>query len=162
MEYFEEVLDRKTGELVTGSKGDWITVTELGLLNGVGRREVRTILRHMEVLVTEGAARHQRHRLTSWVVERGWGKRIERKGQVPFDVLGPDVREWIAERWEQTKDDIASEATSQSLTARAALEAFKASRHRHDLTVQAAVSPGGGELACRSFSRADPDGDRDG
>lgn len=140
MEYFDDVLDRTTGELKTISKGDWITVTELGTLYRVGRREVRTVLRHMGVLVTEGAARHQRHRLAAWVVQREWGKRIEKKGRVPFDVLGPDVRAWIGERWEQTKDDIASEATAPSLLARAALEDFKATRDRKDLPVQAAVS----------------------
>jgi hypothetical protein len=139
MEYFDEILDRSTGELVTVSKGDWITVTELGEVFGVKRREVRTMLRKMGVLVTEGAATHQRHRLAAWVVQQGWGKRIEKRGAIPFDVVSPELRQWIAERWEQTKDDIASEATSRSLVAREALLDFQSSRNRPDLTVQQKV-----------------------
>ncbi|MGN6489080.1 MAG: hypothetical protein ACTHLT_14860 [Devosia sp.] len=97
MEYFDEIFDRRTGELIKVSVGEWTTVTELGELHGVGRMRVRTILREMGVLQIEGAARHQRHRLAPWVVQRGWGKRIEKKGTVPFDVVGPELRAWVAE-----------------------------------------------------------------
>ena len=40
MEYFDEVLDRRTGELVAIATGSWITITELGDLHQVGRREM--------------------------------------------------------------------------------------------------------------------------
>jgi len=47
MHYTAEVLDRATGDLKEVSLGEWITVTELGELYGVGRRKVRSILHHM-------------------------------------------------------------------------------------------------------------------
>lgn len=138
MEYFDEVLDRKTGELTKVSMGDWITLTELGSLYGVGKREVRTVLRKLGVVEVEGAATHQRHRLAAWVVQRGWGKRIERRNKKPFDVVGPDLRVWIEERWVQAVEDIASEATAPSLQARAALADFNA-RRSTALTTQQSI-----------------------
>ncbi|RYG86409.1 MAG: hypothetical protein EON59_10075, partial [Alphaproteobacteria bacterium] len=140
MEYFEEVLDRRSGELVPVSKGDWITVSELGELHGVGRREVRTILRKMGVLHVEASASHGRHRLAKWIVEEGWGRRIERKGEYPFDVVGPKLREWIDTRWDATFQALMQEASNSSLVARAALAAFTSSRLTGELSVQQAVS----------------------
>lgn len=140
MEYFEEVFDRRTGELQKVSQGDWVTITELGQLYGVGPRQVRTILRKMEVLVVEGTATHQRHRLAGWVVHQGWGRRIEKKGTVPFDVVGPDLQGWIASRWGRTVTEIASETSAAARCARASLDAFKKTRMSGDLEIQPAVS----------------------
>lgn len=139
MEFFEEVFDRKTGELQKVSQGDWITITELGQLHGVGPRQVRTILRKMEVLVVEGAATHQRHRLAGWVVHQGWGRRIEKRGTVPFDVVGTELQAWIASRWSGTVAEIARETTAASTKARADLEAFKKTRLSGDLEIQPSV-----------------------
>ena len=138
MEYFDEVLDRKTGELTKVSMGDWITITELGDLYGAGRREVRTVLRELGVLEAEDTATHQRHRIAAWVVQRGWGKRVQRRGKVPFDVVGPDLRVWVNERWTQAVDDLASQTTAPSLQARAALADFNALRLT-TLTVQQSI-----------------------
>jgi hypothetical protein len=140
MEYIEEVFDRKTGELQKVSKGDWITITELGQLHRVGSRQVRTILRKMGVLVVEGAASHQRHRLAAWVVQREWGRRIERRGTVPFDVVGPELQDWVACRWEKMVADIDRETSAPAMQARRDLEAFKKTRLSGDLEIQPAVS----------------------
>lgn len=140
MEYFEEVLDRRSGELVTVSQGEWITVSELGELYGVGRREVRTILRKMGVLDVEDSATHGRHRLAKWITEEGWGRRIERKGKIPFDVIGPKLREWIALRWDTTLQLLQQEASKPSLRARSELAAFTSSRLTGKLSVQEGVS----------------------
>lgn len=129
MEYTQELLDRKTGELATISLGDWITLTELGELYGVGRRQVRSVLRAMDFLHVEGASSHQRHRLSNWVVDRGWGRRIERKGTIPFDVIGPDARSWIAERWSATVAALEAAKSAPVLDAQAALDAFRTERN---------------------------------
>lgn len=140
MEYFSEVLDRKTGTLNRISMGDWITITELGELYGLGKREVRDVLRRLDVMVIEGAERHQRHRLASWVVERGWGKRIERRGTVPFDVVGPELRSWISDRWQQALDDKKRQENAAVVEAAEALARFNSNRIHDDLTAQEAVS----------------------
>ncbi|MBB4171594.1 hypothetical protein [Rhizobium sp. BK538] len=62
MIYVEEILDRKTGELVSVDKGDWITITELATLLGLGRRQATTVLRHLDFLQIEGVGRESRHR----------------------------------------------------------------------------------------------------
>jgi hypothetical protein len=138
MEYFQEVLDRGTGELTTISKGNWITVSELADLYGVGPREARTILREMGVLVVEGTATHARHRLASWTVGDGWGQRIERRGKVPFDSIGPELRKWIEERWAETRETLAAEMGKTALEARGALSNFNATR-LYPLRVQEAI-----------------------
>ncbi|MEO3387088.1 hypothetical protein [Mesorhizobium sp. CAU 1741] len=140
MEYFNEILDRKTGTLSRVSQGDWITITELGDLYDMGKREVRDILRRLEVLVVEGAERHRRHRLARWVVERGWGRRIEAKGTHPFDVVGPELRQWLSSRWQQALQDKAREATASTVEAARALAHFNGNRLNGDLTVQQSVS----------------------
>ncbi|SEQ52079.1 hypothetical protein SAMN05428969_3342 [Devosia sp. YR412] len=140
MEYFDEVFDRKTGELHKVSKGDWITITELGQLRGMGPRRVRTILRKMGVLVVEGAASHHRHRLAAWVLQKGWGKRIEKRGTVPFDVVGPELQDWAASRWDGMVADIDLETSAASTEALADLKAFKKTRLSGDLDTQPAIS----------------------
>lgn len=139
MEYFDEVLDRSSGELIRVSRGDWIAVTELGQLHGVGPRKTRTILRAMDVLQVEGAEKHQRHRLTAWVVQRGWGRRIEKRGAVPFDVVGPALRAWVDERWEETTRRLSRAAGQKAVYAREALHRFTETRSGRELSVQQAV-----------------------
>lgn len=128
MEYFTEVLDRSSGELRTVSRGDWVPITELGAMYGAGRRETRTILRAMGFLHVEGGGSHQRHRLCPWVVERGWGKRHERKHAAPFDVVGPDARAWIAARWGDTVAALEANKGEPVKEAAVALEAFREER----------------------------------
>lgn len=128
MEYFAEVLDRSSGELKTVSRGDWVPITEFGAMYGARRRETRTILRSMGFLNVEGGGAHQRHRLCEWVVERGWGKRIERKHAAPFDVVGPDGRAWIAARWAETITAIEAKKSDPVREAASAFEAFRKDR----------------------------------
>jgi len=131
MLYTSQVLDRKTGELVTIDNGDWITITELGELYNTGSRRTRTILRNMDFLQVEGGGKQHRHRLSPWVTDRGWGKRIQTKGAIPFDVIGPDARSWIAERWSQTVALIEEEQNAPIREAKAALEAFRDERNSY-------------------------------
>lgn len=77
MIYTEQLLDRKTGELVTVERGDWTTIAELGELFGWGRRQTTTILRKMGFMQAEGGGRDARHRIAQWIVERGWGRPID-------------------------------------------------------------------------------------
>ena len=133
MEYKDEIFNRKTGEFEIISKGDWITVSELGALYDVGPRKVREILRHMGFLHVEGARIHQRHRLARWVTDRDWGKRLSRttgKAQIPFDVIGPEAREWIAERWDQTREQIDAQQSCLAKEASAHLERFRDHRNQ--------------------------------
>ncbi|TGT59469.1 hypothetical protein EN813_028105 [Mesorhizobium sp. M00.F.Ca.ET.170.01.1.1] len=129
MEYFDEVLDRKTGELVRVSKGEWITITEMAMSFGVGPRKARAILREMGVLQIEDRGGHCRQRLARWVVQRGWGKHLQPKGRYPFDVIGPEAQQWIAERWAETVDKLHAQ-TLQGGCGRAAsaLQQFKTRR----------------------------------
>lgn len=137
MEYFSDVLDRSTGELVSVSIGDYVTITELGDLYRFGKREVRSVLRHLGVLQVEGA--HGRHRLSAWVVDRGWGKRIEKRGKPPFDVVGPELRSWVAERWDAAVEELDRAATGPASEAAAALLRFQTERSM-TLTIPQSVS----------------------
>ena len=138
--YTEEVLNRSTGEMETISLGHWVTVTELGELQGVGRNRVRAILRELDFLAVEGGGRYQRHRITRWAVDRGYGKRIERSAKVanPFDVISPAGRIWIEERWSAAVTAIQERDTPDTLHAKDALERFQASR-KHKLKIEEAV-----------------------
>lgn len=129
MEYFDEVLDRKTGELVRISKGEWITITEMATSFGVGPKKARAVLREMGVLQIEDRGGHCRQRLAPWVVQRGWGKRHEPKGRYPFDVIGPQAQQWIAERWVRTSNELqAKNLKGEVGRAASALQQFKALR----------------------------------
>ncbi|MBN9333010.1 MAG: hypothetical protein J0I64_06025, partial [Devosia sp.] len=124
MEYVTEVIDRQTGELVTVSQGNWITVSELGECYGVGRKEIRQVLVKMELLQPEGAPDHTRYRLAHWAVEAGLGKRVERKGRIPFDTISPLGQEWIAARWDSVKSSLEDVKTVMVRSAEAALNRF--------------------------------------
>lgn len=129
MLYTSQLLDRKTGELVLVEDGDWITITELAELHSVGPRRIRTILRHMDFLQIEGGGRQHRHRLCPWVTAKGWGKRIQAKGTIPFDVISPLARDWIAERWSQATSSLELQENSPAAEAKAALESFRDGRN---------------------------------
>lgn len=143
MQYTEEALDRSTGELVTRSIGDWITVTELGELYGVSRIRVRAVLRHMDFLYVTGGQAHQRHRLTPWVVQAGYGKFIPAKKasrRYPFDVISPTGQQWICERWAGAVAALDAQASKPLLSeARAALDAFQQRPGRAPLNAQGQV-----------------------
>ncbi|ACL62231.1 hypothetical protein [Methylobacterium nodulans] len=145
MLYTDEIIDRKKGELVTISKGNWITVTELGQLYGAGPRQTRAILRQMDFLGVEGGGNHDRHRIQTWAVDRGFGRRIipRAKGGYPFDVISPEGQKWIAEQW-STAVAALEAATSSPITEEAAiqLQLYETERERNKLTklsVQAQV-----------------------
>lgn len=138
MEYFQEVLDRSAGKLIKVSQGDWITITELGEIKGAGKRETRAILREMGFLVVEGHGRNARHRLASWVTDRNWGRRINRKGCYPFDVVGPDARKWIDRQWRTAADKIA-DLSAQATAAQRHLAAFLACRRDPEMPSQEQV-----------------------
>ncbi|QRM42813.1 hypothetical protein [Rhizobium sp. BG4] len=142
MNYVEEILDRKTGELVSVDKGDWITIAELARFLGFGRRRATTVLRHLDFLQIEGVGRDSRHRIADWVVQRGWGKRLHRKtDKFPFDVIGPDAVQWIKERWQGAVTAIERETFSGPVAeAKAALDGFQAAYGRKEMTVQMEVS----------------------
>lgn len=141
MIYTQEILDRMTGELVTVDKGDWITIAELATAFSVGRRRATTVLRQMDFLQVEGGGRDCRHRIADWVVQRGWGKRLKRRGdKFPFDVISPEAVDWIKERWQATTDAIEEEGNVGRIAeARDALQSFKAHRGRDELPAQMLV-----------------------
>ncbi len=141
MNYVQEILDRKTGELVSVDQGDWITITELSCMLVVGRRRATTILRHMGFLQVEGGGRNSRHRIADWVVEKGWGKRLHRKGdKFPFDVIGPNAIPWIKERWQAASVAVEhGDNTGLVAEARDAVTTFKASRDGREPSVQMLV-----------------------
>ena len=143
MQYTEEVLDRSIGELITRPIGDWVTLTELGELYGVSRIRVRAVLRQMGFLYVTGGQAHQRHRLTPWVVQAGYGKFIPAKKasrRYPFDVISPAGQQWISERWAGAVTALDAQASKPLLSeARVALDAFQQRPGRTPLKVQGQV-----------------------
>lgn len=129
MEYFTEVIDRHTGELISVSQGSWITVSELGAAYGVGPKEIRQVLVKMELLQPEGSDNHTRYRLAPWAVEAGLGKRIERKGKIPFDTISPLGQHWIAARWEAVRSSMEDAKTASVKAAEEALSIFVEERN---------------------------------
>lgn len=130
MEYFAEVLDRKTGELVSISQGEWLTISELGTAYGLGPKEIRAVLVKMELLQPEGVS-HTRYRLTPWAVDAGLGLRIERKGKIPFDTVSPLGQAWVSERWDATIAFLESARTQGARAASKALTAFRDERNTY-------------------------------
>jgi hypothetical protein len=142
MQYTDHVFDRRTGEVVEVSAGDWITITELGELMGVSSRRIRTILREMGFLYVQGGRAHNRHRLMPWVIQCGFGRHIPAKPpkvRHPFDVIGPQGRQWIEARWADTLIAMeAKPARSAVIEAKERLDCFRAQR-LNDLNVQGCV-----------------------
>lgn len=138
MEYFQDAIDRSTGEVVRASIGDWITLTELAKGKGIGDRQVRAILAEMGFLQSEGQGRNLKLRLASWVTERGWGKRQRSFRGVEFDVVGPDACGWIEGRWDEAVAKF-NDLSSLGQTARDHLRAFRDRRLDPDMPVQQQV-----------------------
>lgn len=142
MIYTEEILDRRTGELITIDKGDWITVTEFGHSMGAGPRKVRSVLRELDFVGVEGGGTYQRHRITAWAVRQGLGRRIEpsKKGARPFDVISPEGQVWLRERWAEAFARLDHRrGRGHVAAAGAALRAFQVSRGRENMPVQESV-----------------------
>lgn len=137
LHYTEEILDRITGELVSIDKGQWITIAELAELFGVGRRQATTILREMNFLQVEGSGKDCRHRISPWVSARGWGRTNRRKSdKYPFDVISPEAVDWIMKEWPRAEEAVRRRTEELPVAeASAALEHFKTSRGRHNMTV---------------------------
>ena len=135
--YYQEILDRKTGELVSVDRGDWITLGELGQMFGMGRRQTTTILRQMNFVQVEGGGRNCRHRLCEWAELRGLGKRLHRKSdRFPFDVISPEGVSWISKRWQQAVAEVERQTiTGPVEEAKAALQHFQTARGRHEMAV---------------------------
>ena len=128
MIYHEEVIDRRTGELITVSKGDWISINELAEVYGVGSRKARCVLREMDFLGIEGANDHGRHRIQEWAVALGYGRRNTTKlgRKYPFDVISPEGRAWIEAGWSSALATVEAAYTGPEVArARAALEHFR-------------------------------------
>jgi hypothetical protein len=138
MRYSREVLDRKTGDLITVDLGNWIPIRELGEMYGYGRRETTEVLRKLEVLQVERGDRAARHRLAPWFVERGFGKRLKRKAdKFPFDVVSPEGQEWIAELWSLAVEDLTRERMTIPVEdARSTLAAFQVGRREMEVQMQ--------------------------
>ncbi|WP_156386007.1 hypothetical protein [Devosia sp. Root685] len=118
--------------------GDWITVTELANMKGVGPRRTRAILAELGFLVSEGHGRNLKLRLANWVTERGWGKRQRSYRGTQFDVIGPDGRRWIEHRWDDAVGEFSALSTL-GQTARDHLAAFRERRLNPDMPVQEQV-----------------------
>lgn len=138
MEYIQEVFDRSTGTLTKISMGDWITISELGQLKELGARQIRAVLRQMNFLIIGGTGKNTRHRVANWVMERGWAKRIERKGCYPFDVIGPAARTWIDDHWDAAKLSVFDQSPSVTEAA-ASLQQFTSRRMSKTMSVQECV-----------------------
>ncbi len=146
MQYTQHVLDRRTGDFASVDMGEWITVTELGRLHGVGPNKARTILHRMGLLRPEGT-RHTRFRLTPEAVAQGLGKRHDkpRNGAFPFDVISPTGQALIADNWQGTLRQLEADEGGgpRLLEAKDALTAYVMQRSLHrlsEMTTQMRVS----------------------
>lgn len=129
MHYTAEILDRKTGEMVSIDQGHWITMGELSEAFKTGRRQLATVLHQMNFLQIEGTGRNARNRIQDWVIAKGYGKRNRRKSDgMPFDVVSSEGVQWIAERWEAAKKTVEEKTSGPAMVAREALQEFQ--RHR--------------------------------
>jgi hypothetical protein len=128
MNYTSETLDRSTGELVSESLGDWITVTELGARHGVGPRKVRSVLHHLGLLRREGS----RYRLAPFAVIRGLGRRHDnpKRSRYPFDVISPEGQRLVADAWNQAITELVREVSENPERAAAAEALTSFQQHR--------------------------------
>lgn len=129
MQYTAEILDRKTGEMVSIDQGHWFTMEELSKAFGIGRRQLATVLHQMNFLQIEGTGRNARNRIQDWVIAKGYGKRNRRKSDgMPFDVVSSEGVQWIAERWEVAKKAVEEKTSGPAKEAREALQEFQKGR----------------------------------
>jgi hypothetical protein len=145
MQYSQTVIDRSTGELVPVDMGEWITVTELGKVYGVGPHKVRAVLQRMGLLQSEG--RHGRLRLTPQAAAQGLGKRHDKpkNSKYPFDVISPAGQAFAADNWQETVEALEGDERDDPrlLEAKAALTSYALQRSSHrlsDMTTQMRVS----------------------
>lgn len=127
MLYSTATLDRATGEMVSASLGEWLTISEVGRTYDTGPRRTRQILVHMGFLAPEG----RRYRLPLEAVAKGWGKRLKNPSTGrPFDVVSPEGQRLIALGWADAATDLEAEESGEPEVAEAtaALEAFAARR----------------------------------
>jgi len=93
VEYVSSSLNRETGDIDTISLGNWITVTELGAMYGVGPKRARQVLYHMGLLQPETTGRHTKYHLSENAVLEGYGSRnisrIGKRAGTVFDVISP-------------------------------------------------------------------------
>lgn len=142
MEYFDTRLDRKTGELVEVSLGDWIPLTELGERYGVSARKVRLVLKEMNFVYIPGNHAKAAYRLSNWALEAGFGRRIERGKRIKyaFYVISPAGQQWVAERWAGALASVDGRSSGPELDLpRKALDGFQTARNRR-LKVEEGVS----------------------
>lgn len=141
MIYTQDILDRKTGELISVSAGDWITIRELADFLSYGHRQTIVILREMGFLQLEGTGKNSRHRVADWLMLKGWAKRHYSKADhYPFDVINTDAVFWVIDRWEQAKAAyLETTYTAGVEEAQKALQAFQIDRGRRDMSVQMQV-----------------------
>ena len=141
MKYTNEIIDRKTGEIISVSSGDWLTLAELAVFLSYGRRKMTVILKELNFLQLENDGRNNRYRLADWVTIKGWGKRLHCRGsKYPFDVVSPDAVLWLIERWEEAVQDYQDKTyTAEIDAARESLQRFQFDRDRSDMTVQMMV-----------------------
>lgn len=139
MHYSNEVLDRKTGEIISVSAGDWMTLRELADVFGCGRRTLTVILRELAFLQIEYDGRYNRYRVADWVVSKGWGKRLRSKSsKYPFDIVSSDAVLWLIDRWEQALRNYGAKLDVQVVHAKKALKDFQ--KHRDEtMTVEMQV-----------------------
>jgi hypothetical protein len=134
MEYTREILDRSSGELVTVSMGEWRTITEVAEVHGIGPRKFRAVLQRLDFVQLEYKDNEWRHRLSPWVLERGWGQRLKRSRgthQTPFDVISPDGQDWIALKVEAAIAELEAEVSPEMEAAGLALENFRKARNEY-------------------------------
>ena len=128
MQYHTEILDRKTGELVSICNGDWITVTELGQAFDLGPRQVRQVL-HRLGWVFPTAAGRGRFRLTPEAIKARLGRSIcKSKSGRAFDVISPEGQLRFAKEAPSAVLAIVRRETEAVLKARSALEVFRGER----------------------------------
>lgn len=140
MQYFEEILDRRTGDLVSIDKGHWITLRELAELLRIGRRRLAAVLHELDFLQIEGIRKNARYRIRDWVISKGFGKRNQRKSdKMPFDVVSPQGVKWIVARWEDARMSVEERTTRPAAEARQALREFQQSRNRSGMVGQEQV-----------------------
>ena len=130
--YQAEVLDRRTGELVTLDMGTYVTVTELGHLLGLSPRRIRKVLHVLDLAQPEG--RGGNYRLTREAAARGLGKRIDRpraskKGKShPFDVISPEGQQFVRDNLDVALARLAEQRGREAVRMRTALDAYLQSR----------------------------------
>lgn len=142
MHYTTEVLDRRSGELVSLDLGFYLTVTELGQSLGLTPRQIRKVLHVLGLAMPEGSRGN--YRLTFEAVRKGYGKRIDRpkKGRYPFDTISPAGQRLVADNLAWALAEIEEQRVPMARTMAEELEAYKdfrASERLSPLTLQAEV-----------------------